>query len=206
MVRSFLKDASAPAFAARPHGPERKPDMLIEIARSQLLIIDVQERLAAAMHDKDAMVQNCGRLLEAARLAGVPFTISEQYPEGLGETVAPLQEKAEGVVRLAKAEFSCIRNEPIRAALRAHSRPHLILCGIEAHVCVLQTAIEAKADGYDVFVAIDATASRRPESREIAIHRLTAAGVQVVTTEMVVFEWIGSAASPHFKALSKLIR
>ena len=180
--------------------------MLIQIAQSQLMIIDVQDRLAAAMYDKEEMVQNCGRLLEAARLADVPVTISEQYPQGLGETVAPLREKAGGVERFAKVEFSCIRNEPIRAALGSHARPQLILCGIEAHVCVLQTAIEAKVEGYDVFVVVDATASRKPESREIAMQRLNAAGVGVVTTEMVVFEWIGSASSPHFKALSKLIR
>jgi len=180
--------------------------MLIQIAQSQLVIIDVQDRLAAAMHDNDAMVQNCARLLEAARLADVPVTISEQYPQGLGETVAPLREKAEGVGRFAKVEFSCIRDEPIRAALRSHSRPQLILCGIEAHVCVLQTAVEAKAEGYDVFVVADATASRKPDSRDAAMQRLTASGVVVVTTEMVVFEWIGSASSPHFKALSKLIR
>lgn len=180
--------------------------MLMLADRSQILIVDVQERLAAAMHDADAMIRNCGILIDAARETGTPVTISEQYPQGLGSTVGAILEKAGDPPRHAKMEFSCLRDEPIRQELRSRSRNQLIIAGIEAHVCVLQSAIDARAEGFDVFVVVDATSSRQPASRDIGMQRLAAAGITVVTTEMVAFEWAGSAFSPSFKPLSKLVR
>lgn len=180
--------------------------MLMQTEQSQILIVDVQERLAAAMNESDAMVRHCGLLIDAARLIGVPVTISEQYPQGLGPTVPALSEKAEGIERFAKVEFSCLRDAAIRTALRSRSRGQLIIGGIEAHVCVLQTAVDAKADGFDVFVVADATTSRKAASRDLALQRLAASGVTIVTAEMVIFEWAGSAGSANFKPLSKLVR
>lgn len=180
--------------------------MLLQAENSQLIVIDVQERLSAAMHGADGMIRNCGLLIDAAKVLDMPITISEQYPQGLGPTVPVLAEKAKGVEALAKVEFSLMRNDRISEALRANAKPQLVLGGIEAHVCVLQTAMEAKAAGYEVFVAADATASRREASKETGMQRLLAAGVNVITTEMAIFEWIGSASSPNFKALSKLVR
>lgn len=180
--------------------------MLMDPRASLLLIVDVQEKLVPAMSDKDELVRNCSILLQAAAVAGVPVLASEQYPDGLGATLPELTKDHADLRRLAKVEFSCVRNEGLRREIDSLARPQIIVCGVEAHVCVTQTAIDLKASGKDVFVAADATASRQRYSKDVAMQRLSASGICVVTTEMVVFEWAGTAAAPAFKPLSKLIR
>jgi nicotinamidase-related amidase len=149
---------------------------------------------------------NCGNLLQAAGKLGIPTTASEQYPQGLGPTVPELAALVPAGRTFAKMEFSCAANPGLRAELDRAGRRQVVLAGIEAHVCVLQTALELRAAGYAVAVVADAVASRRPASRETALARMAAAGVVPVTTEMVLFEWLRSAADPEFRALSRLIR
>jgi nicotinamidase-related amidase len=105
-----------------------------------------------------------------------------------------------------KVEFSCFSNPPLRAALTKVTGRNTIICGTEAHVCVLQTALEMREAGHDVTLVADAVGSRRAESKNVAIARMRAAGIDVVTSEMVLFEWLRSAAAPEFKAISRLIR
>lgn len=166
----------------------------------------MQERLVPAMEPERPFVAICGKLLEAANTREIPALASEQYPKGLGRTVPELAGLVPETHRYEKMEFSCYANEAIRGALQAVKRPQIVLAGIEAHVCVLQTAVELASAGHAVFVVTDATASRRPESRETAFRRMEAEGVTLVTLEMVMFEWLRSAADPEFRALSKLIR
>jgi len=180
--------------------------MLIERDRSQLLVVDVQERLAPAIDDTSAIERQIGLLLDAARELSVPVIVSEQYRKGLGATLPGLLARIPGAQPLEKIEFSCFANDGLRAALTSDSRHSTIICGTEAHVCVLQTALEMRAAGLAVYVVADAVGSRRPESRRIALERMRAAGIDVVTTEMVLFEWLRSAAAPEFKAVSRLIR
>ena len=180
--------------------------MLIERANSQLLVVDMQERLVPVMAERERVVTACGTLLQAANALAVPVLASEQYPKGLGRTVADLEPLIDPARRREKIEFSCYANAAIRASLAETGRKHVILAGIEAHVCVLQTALELAGTGYAVFVVADAIASRRAESREIALRRLASAGTTVVTVEMVLFEWLRSAADPEFRTLSRLIR
>lgn len=164
----------------------------------------MQERLIPVMAEPERVAAACGTLLQAANTLQVPVLASEQCPKGLGHTVpAPLIDPAH---RREKVEFSCYANEAIRASLAAAGRRQLVLAGIEAHVCVLQTALELVAADYAVFVVADAIAARRPESREVALRRMAEAGATMVTTEMVLFEWLRSAADPEFRAISKLIR
>lgn len=180
--------------------------MLIERDRSALLVIDLQERLAVAMEGRDEAIANAAVLVQAARRLGVPVLASEQYPRGLGPTVPELKPLIpEGAV-VAKTAFSCCDEPAWREQLEAAARPQAILAGIEAHVCVLQTALGLKALGLEVAVVADATASRKSASKEAALDRLRAHGVEVVTTEMVVFEWLKMAGTPEFKELSRLIR
>jgi nicotinamidase-related amidase len=180
--------------------------VLIERAKSQLLVVDMQERLVPAMVEPAVMVSACGTLLQAANALQVPVLASEQYPKGLGHTVADLAPLIDPAKRREKVEFSCYANGAIKASLTGTGRRQVILAGVEAHVCVLQTALELVAADYAVFVVADAIASRRAESREIALRRMAEAGASLVTVEMVLFEWLRSAADPEFRNLSRLIR
>lgn len=180
--------------------------MLMDPHSSLLLIVDLQEKLVPAMSDKDELVRNCSILLQAAATAGVPVIASEQYPNGLGGTLPEIAKDHAALKRLPKVEFSCAQNEGLKREIDASSRSQIIVCGVEAHVCVTQSAIDLRKAGKEVFVVADATASRQRYSKDIAMQRLSASNVFVVTTEMVVFEWAGTAAAPTFKPLSKLIR
>lgn len=179
---------------------------LVDPTRALLLMIDVQERLAPAMSEREAVVRNGAILLQAASALQVPIFASEQYPEGLGATLPELRSLTPLDQIHAKREFSCARNAELRARLDETDRRQTVIFGIEAHVCVLQTAMDLAAAGSEVFVAADAVSSRRLESKAVALDRLAQAGIAVVTTEMIVFEWLQSASNPAFKALSKLIR
>ncbi|MGB8274583.1 MAG: hydrolase [Alphaproteobacteria bacterium] len=180
--------------------------MLMERQQSCLLVVDVQERLLPSIRNKQQVVSNCRILLTAAARLGVPVLASEQYPKGLGPTVPELRPLLpEGAV-LEKVEFSCAANRPYLERLKGLGRRQAVITGIEAHICVLQTALGLKAEGYDGFVVADAMGSRTPASHEAALARLRLAGIPAVTTEMVLFEWLGCAGTAEFKELSALIR
>src|SRR6185369_582686 len=178
--------------------------MLLERAKSLLLLVDMQERLVPAMADAADVTDRCGILLKAAYELGVPIFASEQYPKGLGPTLPQLAEFA--TRRMEKLEFSAYANPAIRDELKRAGQSQLILAGVEAHVCVLQTGLELIDAGYRVFVVADAVASRQPESREVALHRIARAGATLITVEMALFEWLRSASAPEFRSISKLIR
>jgi nicotinamidase-related amidase len=180
--------------------------MLIDRYQSQLLVVDMQERLAPAVDGGATVESQCGILLRAAREVAVPVIFSEQYRKGLGATLPSLLDLVEGAQIFEKMEFSCFANADLHVALTRDLSRMTIICGIEAHVCVLQTALEMAAAGRHVCVVADAVGSRRPESRAIALERMRAAGIDVVTTEMVLFEWLRSAVVPEFKPVSRLIR
>ena len=178
--------------------------MLLERAKSLLLLVDMQERLVPVMADAAEVTARCGILLSAANALDVPVLASEQYPKGLGGTIPELAELAP--VRLEKLEFSAYANHAIKDELTRAGRLQIVLAGVEAHVCVLQTGLELIAAGFQVFVAADAVASRRAESRDVALQRIGRAGATLITVEMALFEWLRSAGAPEFRAISKLIR
>ncbi|HVB89258.1 MAG TPA: isochorismatase family protein [Beijerinckiaceae bacterium] len=181
--------------------------MLVSGARSQLLIVDVQERLAPAMSAMAAALSNIDRLARAARVMGVPISLSEQYPRGLGSTLPPILEACgQEPVVFSKTEFSCGRDRALSQRFAGLGRSQIVICGIEAHVCVLQSAIDLLAAGYDCFVVADASASRREQSKEIALRRMECSGVTLVTAEMVIFEWLERAGTAQFKQLAPLLK
>jgi nicotinamidase-related amidase len=181
--------------------------MLIERNKAQLLVIDEQERLIPAMHEGERVVERTAVLMQAARTLKLPLTITEQYPQGLGPTVPRLLELMPGRDHIfAKNEFSAAARPEIADRLAAAGRPQIIMAGVEAHVCVAQSASMLRAMGYDVFVVADAASSRRGDSVSLAFDRLRSQGVWMVNVEQVLFECLGAAGSPEFRELSKLIR
>jgi nicotinamidase-related amidase len=178
--------------------------MLLERTKSLLLLVDMQERLVPAMADAADVTARCGILLRAAYELGVPILATEQYPKGLGPTIPALA--AFATRRLEKVEFSAYANSAIKAELTRAGQLQIILAGVEAHVCVLQTALELIDAKFQVFAVADCVSSRRPESREVALHRIARAGATLITAEMALFEWLRSASAPEFRSISKLIR
>mgnify|MGYP003147281171 CR=1 FL=1 len=168
--------------------------MLIRAADSVLVIIDMQERLVPAMQAPARTIRNARTLMACA-----------QDPAGLGQTVPELK-PAPGTAVLSKMHFSCMEDADFAEHFRGLGRKQAVLAGMEAHVCVLQTAASLIEEGYEVFVVSDATASRTLESEQACIARLSAAGAGIATTEMVAFEWLGRAGTAAFKKLLPLIK
>lgn len=181
--------------------------MLPDAAKTSLLLIDIQERLLPAMAAPEQVVARSSILLTAARELDLPITVSEQYPKGLGRTVPELA--ANDAEVFEKLTFSCWRDAAMKQhfiSLHDGGRPLVIVAGIEAHVCVLQTCLDMAAAGFGVFAVADAMSSRKPESAALAFDRMRTAGVEVVNTEMTLFELLERAGTPQFKALSSLIK
>lgn len=180
--------------------------MLIDRSKAQLLLVDMQERLLPAMAAPERALRNAIILAKAARTLDLPISVSEQYPKGLGHTVGPLKAEIGNTPAYEKVEFSCWKNAALRERIAQQGRDQVIVAGIEAHVCVLQTAMDLKAAGYQVFAVADALSSRAENSAELAFDRMRQADIPIVTTEMVIFEALGAAGTPDFKQLSALIR
>lgn len=179
-------------------------------ASTALLVVDVQDRLAAAMPE-DALarlVANTGILLEAAKLLGVPVVASEQYPKGLGPTLPAIASKLAdlGVTPLPKMCFDACSDLAISRALTLAGARAVVVVGMEAHVCVFQTARELVKRGYATYVVSDAVTSRREENRLVGLSLCEKAGAVVTGTESVAFDLLEVAGTDAFKAVSKLVR
>ncbi len=180
--------------------------MLLDRRRSLLLIIDVQEKLAPAIAEGVARIARTRLLLEGARRLEVPVLATEQYPKGLGHTVADLLPFPEGTERFEKIAFSAMRDAAFAGHLASRGREQILLCGMETHVCVMQTALDLLARGYAVFAVADACGSRRETSHQLGLARLRQEGARIVDSEMVLFEWLEEAGSDTFRAISRLIK
>lgn len=162
-----------------------------------------------AVHEGDRIIEKCATLLSAANLLGVPVLISEQYPKGLGPTVPQIAERAGRAHIVEKIHFSCFDDQTLRAGLianRDEGRSTVVIAGVEAHVCVAQTAMKLVPETFRVVVVADAISSRRAESKGYAMERMGQAGIEFADTEMVVFEWLNKAGTPEFKSLLAMIR
>lgn len=176
--------------------------MLMNAQESCLLLVDVQEKLTPFVSEQVALINNCRWLLRLAKELNVMTLISEQYPKGLGNTIPELQNIIKDTA-YAKVHFSCASDGSCMHAITATNRNQIIVIGIEAHVCVLQTAIELQLENKQVFVVADAVSSRNVEDKDIALARMRMLGIQIVTKEMVFFEWLRQAGTAEFKRLSQ---
>ena len=203
--------------------------MLLDVEESQLVLVDFQIRLMPAISDGPAVLANAIRLAKLAALLKVPAVFTEQNPPGLGGSVPELQSALQeaGARVLSKMQFSAVEEglaewlrptpKPVQGNARSlpkhfqkaasgSARGTIVLAGCEAHVCLLQTPLDLLEDEFDVWVVTDACGSRTERNRDAAFDRLAGAGAELVTTEMVAFEWIRSAEHPHFKAAHALIK
>lgn len=185
-----------------------KNKFLLDPAKAVLVVIDVQERLCAAM-DANVLAQltkNAGILLESAIELAVPVIFTEQYVKGLGPTLAVLKEKAPTASCHEKMTFSCCGNEAFIKQLKDSGRKQIIITGMETHVCVLQTVIDLLDAGFEVHVVKDAVMSRSNDNRQTAMETMVLAGAVPTCTEAVVFQLLKIAGTESFKKLSKLVK
>lgn len=177
--------------------------LTLDAARSHLLVIDFQARLIPAIPDSAPIIQNANRLLSVARRLGVAVSYTEQNPKGLGTTLPELAPEA-GEAVLHKMSFDACRTPEAAAHLTGDA--DLVVMGCEAHVCVLQTVLGLLSAGRKVYIVADAIGSRMEENRRAALGRMERHGAEIVTTEMVVFEWLASAEHPDFRAILNLLK
>lgn len=173
-------------------------------ADTGLLVIDVQEKLVPLIPDAQAIIRNTAFLIDAAQLLGMTIQATEQYPRGLGSTVAELRDRLP--VRPDKTAFSCCAIPSVVESFHRSACPKVVLTGLETHVCVLNTALDLLALDFRVYIPVDAVAARYRIDHETALRRLEQAGAILTTSEGCVFEWIGGAAHPRFKDISRLVQ
>lgn len=180
--------------------------MLLDQSQSFLLVVDVQEKLAPAIHEIDRVVDNIERLIKAARICEIPTYATEHCPDRIGRTVERLRKRIDPGCIEEKQTFAATRETRIANVFDALHRPQVVISGTEAHVCVLQSATVLQESGKQVYLVADATSSRHPENRSLAIERLRQTGAEVVSTEMVIFEWLERGDSNRFRELLPVIK
>lgn len=171
-----------------------------------LLIIDIQERLAAVMDKKVQVVRNVLHLVELAKMLNVPVVVTEQYPKGLGKTVPEITAALPSYLPVEKMTFNCCGESPFNEQIKRLGRKKFIVTGMETHICVLQTSLGLLRDGYDVHLVTDAVCSRTKANWRSGLELIRDAGGVVTNTETVLFQLLGVAGTPEFKAISQRIK
>jgi nicotinamidase-related amidase len=173
---------------------------------SVLVVVDIQERLAAVMSERQKVIANSLHLIEAAKLLHFPILLTEQYPRGLGPTVPEIREAISSYKPIEKLMFGCCGEPKFMEAIASTGKRRVVLCGMETHVCVLQTCIGLLKEGYAVHVVQDAVCSRSKENYRIGIEFMRDAGAVITGTETVLFQLLEKAGTEEFKAISKRIK
>lgn len=174
---------------------------------TMLVVIDVQERMMPVIHRSDEVTREIVRLIQGCTALKIPMLTTEQYPTGLGATIPEVQEAMGQWYRpIEKITFSAADSLSFIGQLEASGRQHILICGVEAHVCVFQTARDLRNAGHDVEVVADAVSSRSEANRTIALERLTRHGVELTTVEMALFNLMVSADIPEFKTVSSIVK
>lgn len=178
-----------------------------------VVIVDIQERLAAVMEERDRVLAGVSLLTSVASITGVPIVVTRQYPKGLGgleavvaDAVAQAEAQGCAVSHVDKMSFDCFGEPEFAQAVCATGRRQLLICGMESHICVAQTALTALREGFDVHVVADACCSRTGASHDIAMQRLSCAGAVVTVAESVAYELVGRAGTPDFKRLLAAVK
>ncbi len=178
----------------------------LDAANTLLLLIDFQEKLFPVMHDKEKLLKNVIKLIKGAKVLEIPIILTEQYPKGLGLTIAEIKELIPEIKPVEKVCFSCTDEASFNKALEPFKRKQVLIAGIEAHICVYQTATALARAGYEVQVVGDGVASREAENKLAALFKMGAAGISPTTTEMALFELLKVAQGDKFKQISSIVK
>lgn len=178
---------------------------LLKPETSALLVIDYQDSLISLIFEHEKMIVNANKVIKGAEILDVPTLVTEQYPRGLGHTCKEI-ELADGQDIIEKISFSCLLTDDVSNRLKELNIKSLIIIGIESHICVLKTALDAVNTGYEVHVVADAISSRTEENKKSAIRRMKQSGVFIASTEMILFQLMDKAGGDRFKAISQLIK
>ena len=179
---------------------------MLDIDNCALVVIDLQGKLAQLMHDKDNLFKNTAILVRSANILDIPIIWCQQVPKALGPTIPEIADLLEGVEPINKASFSCDGDDSFKEKLFALGKKQILLTGIEAHICVYQTARNLQIKGYEPTVIADAVSSRTMENKHIALNRLAHESIAVSSTEMTIFELLKTAKHPNFREIAKLVK
>ncbi len=179
---------------------------MLDVQDCCLVVVDVQGRLAELMYERDVLFKNIQILIKAAKILSIPILWTQQQPQAIGVTVPQINQLLTDNEPINKACFSCCGLKEFNDKINTLSRKQVLLCGIEAHVCIHQTAAELIASGKEVHVIADAVSSRTKENKQIALERMITEGVKLSSVEMAVFELLKTAEHPQFKQVIQLVK
>jgi nicotinamidase-related amidase len=201
-----MNPSSLPGLAGLAGEPIARRSL--DPAHCALVVVDIQEKLLPAISNREELVRNSRLLIHAAQILEIPILLTAQYPRGLGSNVPEIAELLPGITEIAKLEFGCFGCEGFCSAVRAlpGHRTTLLLCGMEGHICVMQTALGALRSGYVVHVASDATGSRTEWNWQVGLRRMEAAGAVISSTEMMIYELLQRSGTADFKAMLQHIK
>jgi isochorismate hydrolase len=180
--------------------------MRLEKVETIGLVIDIQERLVPVMYKKDEFVSNSGKLIMGLQELNVPLLVTQQYTKGLGDTVSEISTLVSHFTYTEKTSFSCLDEPLFKDVLQKSGAKNVIICGIESHICVLQTAIDLKASGYNPVIVFDCVSSRSEQDMKLAFERFRYEGIMVTGTESLLFELVKNVKDVSFKNISKLVK
>ena len=180
--------------------------VLLSLDSTVLVAIDFQERLFPVMHQKEKLLRQIIKLIRGAGVLEIPVILTEQYPKGLGTTLPEIMELLPDVKPIEKNCFSCCDADEFQQALEQTRRKQVLVCGIEAHICVYQTAMALKQSGYEVQVVSDGVSSRDPENKMISLSKLSNSGIDPTTVETALFELLKVASGDRFKQISNIVK
>jgi nicotinamidase-related amidase len=171
-----------------------------------LVVVDVQGKLAQLMHDKETLFKNIRILIQSAKILNIPILWCEQVPSALGPTIPEIAELLTDNQPISKSSFSCCGCEEFNRRLETIGRKHILICGLETHVCVYQTTIDLFTKGYEVDCVADAVSSRMLSNKETGLKRIADEGARISSTEMAIFEILKTAEHPQFRQIAKLVK
>lgn len=180
--------------------------MLVPREDTVAVVVDIQEKLVPHIHEHDRLLENCRILISGLQVLNVPLIVTEQYSKGLGTTVEPIRQALNDYSPVEKMSFSCCGSEEFLKHLQETGKKFVIVCGMEAHVCVLQTCLDLSAQGFHPVLIEDCVSSRKPNDKQVAIERMRQWGITISTYESILFELCKVAGTEMFKAISRLVK
>jgi len=179
---------------------------MLNIDKTVLVVIDVQEKLSCVMHEKEKLFKNLQKMIKGIQILDIPILVTEQNPNGLGPTAPDIAPLLTDTKPITKFSFSCCGEEPFMREIEKLNRKQILLTGIETHVCVYQTAVDLIEAGYEVHTVVDCVSSRTIENKNLALDKIKSEGARLTSVEIALFELLRTAKYPKFKEMSQIVK